>query len=555
MAESLIEPPLKVRNGDGTAWDAEADIVVVGFGAAGATAAIEARTADRDVLVVDRFEGGGATRWSGGIFYAGATRFQRDAGKTDTSEEMFKYLATEVTDAVSPETLRRFCGTSNDNVEWLVAQGVGFEGSLHEGKTTFPDEDKYLYYSGNEKVPSYAAIAKPAPRGHRIKGRGWTGYVLADKLKASALAHGARLLPHARAMRLVVDDVGRVIGVDVLRIDATHQAAHQKLYDAMDPMRPFGADRAEKLIAAARKIEAEHGSRALIRARRGIVLAAGGFAYNIDMVRRYMPAIAATYRTLIRMSALSCDGTGIDLGASVGGACAKMDNPFIGRMMVPPEASVTGLMVNKRGERFINEDTYVGFLGKAIAAQPDGAAWLIVDDQTFRKIRRQALELGKGTFKNFGLPMLLNILLGGTKKARSLAQLEKTCGFPAGTLERTVADFNSAKDKGLPDPQGKSSDNCAHMGAGPYHAINSALTNLYSFMPFFTLGGLCVDQTSGQVLDQTGKPIEGLYAAGRNAVGVCSDGYFSGMSLADCVFSGRRAANALSHAQAKPVLV
>lgn len=540
MPGCVIEPPLVLANAEDIAWNDRAEVVVVGLGAAGASAAIEARDSGAEVLIIDRFEGGGATRWSGGIVYAGGTRFQREAGKEDAAEEMFKYLSMEVREAARPETLHRFCEDSNANVAWLEAQGVGFEGSLHAGKTTFPPEDKYLYYSGNEKVPSYAAVAKPAPRGHRAFGEGWTGYVIADRLKAAAV-QGTRQLFHSRVVRLVQDAGGRVVGLEVLRMPTEQQAAHQALFDAMDPMRPFGAAKAEKLVAAARRLEAEHGQRIMVRASRAVILACGGFAYNIDMVRGTMPAIADTFRTLIRMSSLSCDGSGIQLGQSVGGASGWMDKPFLGRLIAPPEATIKGIIVNRQGRRFINEDCYNNDLGRAIAAQPDAQAWLIVDKATYRMILRQALKLGEGTFMNFGLPTLLNLLFGGTRKAATLAGIERKCGFPEGSLQQTVAQLNSARAAGQPDPLGKAEENFVMMGEGPYRAINTAVANIFSFMPFFTLGGLMLDQQTGQVMGTDGAPVAGLYAAGRTAVGLCSDGYLSGMSIADCVFSGRRA--------------
>ncbi|HWM97890.1 MAG TPA: FAD-dependent oxidoreductase, partial [Streptosporangiaceae bacterium] len=82
-------------------WDLEADVVVVGFGAAGACAALEAAATGASVLVLDRFGGGGATALSGGVVYAGGgTAQQRAAGVTDTPEAMLGYLRTEVGDAV-----------------------------------------------------------------------------------------------------------------------------------------------------------------------------------------------------------------------------------------------------------------------------------------------------------------------------------------------------------------------------------------------------------------------------------------------------------------------
>jgi 3-oxo-5alpha-steroid 4-dehydrogenase len=547
MSNPVVEPPLVVEDAGSAAWSDGADILVVGLGAAGASAAIEARDAGADVLILDRFEGGGATRWSGGIFYAGGTRHQREAGKEESAEEMYRYLSMEVGDIVRPETLRRFCEGSNGDLEWLEGHGVGFSSRLHAAKTTFPDEDKFLYYSGNEKVPVFAEKAKPAPRGHRAVGKSWTGYAISARLKKAAVK-GTRQMFHARVLRLVQDGAGRVAGAEVLHIPKAHQAAHQACYDRMDPMRPFGAARSRRLVARARAIEAKHGQRLLVRARKGVVLAAGGFAYNMDMVREHLPHVARTYDSLIRMAALSCDGSGILLGQSVGAATARLGNPFLGRMMTPPNASVQGLMVNARGERFVNEDAYVERLGREIAAQPDCKAWLVVDDAVFRRIRRQALDFKSGNFKNFGLPMLLNILFGGTRKAATLAGLAAKLGIPAGAVEQAVAQNNAAVRAGEPDPVGRGGDNCVELIGGPWRAINNAPQNVFSFMPFFTLGGVKVDEDSGAVLDGAGRPIAGLFAAGRTAIGLCSNAYQSGMSIADCVFSGRRAGSALARA-------
>jgi 3-oxo-5alpha-steroid 4-dehydrogenase len=79
-----------------------------------------------------------------------------------------------------------------------------------------------------------------------------------------------------------------------------------------------------------------------------------------------------------------------------------------------------------------------------------------------------------------------------------------------------------------------------------FWALNNDVSNATTFPPFFTLGGLMVDEDSGAVARPDGQVIKGLYAAGRAAVGICSNGYFSsGVSLQDCVFSGRRAARSV----------
>ena len=92
-----------------TDWESEADVVVCGFGGAGACAAIEAADAGAEVRIVDRFDGGGATRKSGGVIYAGGgTSVQRRAGVEDSVDAMHAYLADETRDAVSEAALRRF---------------------------------------------------------------------------------------------------------------------------------------------------------------------------------------------------------------------------------------------------------------------------------------------------------------------------------------------------------------------------------------------------------------------------------------------------------------
>ena len=92
-------------------WDTTCDVVVVGLGAAGGSAAIEARSFGAEVLLVDRFGGGGATGKSAGIIYfGGGTELQISAGYEDTPENMFNYLAQEIGDAVTPETLQRVGG-------------------------------------------------------------------------------------------------------------------------------------------------------------------------------------------------------------------------------------------------------------------------------------------------------------------------------------------------------------------------------------------------------------------------------------------------------------
>src|SRR5215469_15178260 len=185
-------------------WDLEADVVIIGFGAAGSAAAIEAAEAGADVLVLDRFSGGGATALSGGIVYAGGGTIQQiTAGVADSAQAMFGYLSVEVGDAVSPRTLREFCDGSAAMLAWLVGHGVPFEGSLCPDKTSYPTNRHYLYYSGSEL--SFADVAPPAPRGHRARGRGTSGRVLYRELARATGRRDVRIMGQTTAVRLVTD--------------------------------------------------------------------------------------------------------------------------------------------------------------------------------------------------------------------------------------------------------------------------------------------------------------------------------------------------------------
>lgn len=164
-----IEPPLLVARAEDLAWSDSAQVVVVGWGAAGACAALQARQEGASVLVIDRFEGGGASALSGGVVYAGGgTPQQKEAGFVDSPQSMHAYLRHEVGQVVSDATLERFCHDSVANQRWLESHGVRFGATMPDHKTSYPPEGKFLYYSGNEVVPACrgtlgAPVGAPLP--------------------------------------------------------------------------------------------------------------------------------------------------------------------------------------------------------------------------------------------------------------------------------------------------------------------------------------------------------------------------------------------------------
>ncbi len=540
-AANASNAALHVDNADVIEWSDSADVVVVGFGGAGAAAAVESAENGASTLAIDRFGGGGATAFSGGVIYAGGTKYQRESGFNDTPEEMFKYLTAEGS-AVEPETLRRFCEGSAGDLEWLDRHGVPHGANAFTGKTSFPPPGHWIYYSGNEKLPEFSAVAKSAPRGHLVKTPGFGGKIHYAKLREAALAKGVRLLPHAPVTRLIVDRSGKVLGVEVNALPESMWAEHTKLYERVSPWKPFNGDRAEAAIAACAELEKTISTRKLIRAKRGVILASGGFIYNLKTLRQHSAALADNYRNLLRLGSMGDDGSGVELGKSVGGTTDLMDRICVARIIAPPAAFPVGIIVNEKGQRFVNEDAYAFIVGGAVAAQPgSGKAWLILEAASFWSGLKQSLFPGKGLFMLWGLPQVMNILLGSTKRSGSLRGLaEKTGVDPAG-LERTIAEHNERARDAQPDPLGKFPELVKPIASGPFYAVNFSLSNKFAPAQAFTLGGLRVDEATGTVKRANGSLVDGLFAAGRVAVGLCSMGYMSGLSIADTVFSGRRA--------------
>ncbi|MHC8400373.1 FAD-binding protein [Pseudomonas sp. MDT1-17] len=529
---------LRISSADQLNWDDRCDLLVVGFGGAGTCAAIEAASRGLAVLALDRFEGGGATAISGGVVYAGGgTPYQRQAGYDDTSEAMFNYLRQEVGEAVSSQTLRDFCEGSGEQLAWLERQGVAFESSMPPHKTSYPSDQYYLYYSGNEAVPAYAAIAKPAPRGHRTKGPGMSGASLFAPLKASALRHGARLRSQCEVRRLVLDTSDQVLGVEAWQLPPGSHAArqHARLSRWASAIHMYAPALADRLRARLRRIEQTSAERLLIRAEHGVLLSSGGFIFNRDWVRRHAPQ----YLAGLPLGTTGCNGSGIALGQSAGGSVARMDKISAWRFINPPLAWARGLIVNARGHRYANEEIYGATLGHAMVEEQDGRAMLILNRALVREALRQ---VGPGKVWQFQrLPVLLNLLFNA-RRSSSLTGLAKRCGLPAEALQQSVASYSRAARGDVADAFCKSQAMLADMEQGPWYALDLSFASRLFPCPVITLGGLKVCERSGQVLDHAGRPIRGLYSAGRNAVGVASNLYVSGLSLADCIYSGRRAA-------------
>lgn len=538
--EPEIEAPLQLdaRAIADQPWERQVDVLVVGFGGAGAAAALEARQQGADVLVADRFMGGGATRISGGIVYAGGgTAIQQEAGFSDDPDTMFRYLKQETRDAVSDDTLRRFCAESVANFDWLRRHGVPFQASFCPYKTSYPSNRHYFYYSGNEAFPPYSDHATPVPRGHRAHAPGVSGAALFEPLKAAAERAGVRVETQCRIRRLITDTEGRVIGAEACRLRPGTLAAwaHRQLFALMILLRyatiftPFVNHGLRWLLQCLER----SGRPFTIRAHQGVVLAAGGFYWNRHLLKQHAPA----YLQGTPLGTIADDGSGILLGNSVGAANDHMDSISAWRFINPPDAFARGVLVDAEGQRVCNEMLYGAQMGERLVQQHGGRGYLIIDRRQWKLAHRQ---IGPARAMWFQSVTALMYLYLERRKAASLDALAAKLKIPAEALQATVAEYNRLAAAGH-DPMGKPAEFLEAVQQAPFYALNCSFDAPIVPCPSLTLGGLRVDEGTGAALDAEGRAIAGLYAAGRSAVGVASRSYVSGLSIADCIFSGRRA--------------
>jgi 3-oxo-5alpha-steroid 4-dehydrogenase len=470
-------------------WDVETDVIVVGSGIAGVCAALGSLAEGAETLVLER--GGGPEGTCGGILYlGGGTPMQLAMGYEDTADEMYTFLLASLGPGVDETKLRVYCDESLDHYDWLVANGVPLiTGADGEGTPLgTPDEDGFvqvglqeyagggLVWTGGENAYPFDDLVRAAPRGHiprdpEEKEDLFEGAVLKAMIK-SATASGMNVRFDTGVERLIVDSAGAVVGVDA---------------------RSFGTP-------------------VRVRARRGVVLASGGFVYDDAMLSEHVPTMAIG---AAKLGHGGQDGLGMRAAQVLGADTIHMDTADVTLVSTPLRSFVKGLLVNDLGRRFINEDTYYGRLGHAAIFDQGGNVYLVVDDAIFKE----------------------SSWMRPAWAADTAAELETEIGLPAGSLQTTIDYYNEHAAAG-DDPVFHKRSRWVQPLTPPYAVLDMR----HASMPIagFTLGGLRTT-VAGEVLDVDASPIAGLYAAGRVTSGLAVHGYCSGISLGDGSFFGRRA--------------
>jgi 3-oxo-5alpha-steroid 4-dehydrogenase len=541
-----VHPARVVENADAEQWDATCDVLVVGAGLAGVSAAL--RTAeDRslDVLVIDRGAGGGASKLSGGVVYmGGGTKAQREAGLEDTPENMANYLTFETGNIVRGDTVQRFAKASTGFQDWLEKYGARFGGPATEEKTSYPNEGT-IYFSGNEVTVPGRERAQAVQRGHRAKpAKGGeptklSGQYLLPPLIASLKRQpNVRFFSQTRATRMVVDKDGAVVGLEVLRIPRGSAWRHAKYMELVNNLAMGVLGWVDKLKERIVGIETKHARPMRIRARKAVVLSAGGFIYNRTMLEKLAPE----YLGVAPLGTIADDGSGIKLGMTVGAKTDMLERISAWKFLYPPASFTKSVSIDGNGDRLVNEEFYGARTGEALFGQAGGKGWLIMDEPLWNDVVHEMHTAKKMFFQKV---QYRAIERDYTTSADTIDELAVRIGVPPDRLAKTIAAYNASIDAGKPDALIKSDRLRRKIEKAPFYANDIGLGARFSPTSAITVGGLVVDEDTGEVLSSEGGKVPGLYAAGRTAIGICSHYYVSGLSLGDCVWSGMRAAETI----------
>ncbi|MBB3748121.1 hypothetical protein FHT44_000582 [Mycolicibacterium sp. BK634] len=477
-------------------WRRECDLLVVGSGAGGLTGAYTAAREGLDVVVVestDKF--GGTTAYSGGGMWFPANPVLLRAGTDDTVEDALQYYTSVVGDRTPVALQEAFVRSGAPLVEYLEAdehlQFQVFPWPDYFGTAPKARGDGQRHIAPEPLAVSDAEDLRAVVRGPLDTDRLGTAppddYFIGGRALIARLLVAGRQYPNLTThlntalAQLVVED-GRVVGAVV---------------DA-----------------------AAEGGQYAVRARRGILLAAGGFENSDELRAKYRVPGAARDA----MGPGSNVGQALEAGIAVGADTDLMDEAWWAPGMTHPDGRSAfallftgGIFVNRNGERFVNESQPYDQLGRTVIAGLDAGSlglpyWMIYDDS--------AGDLPPVVLTNVSMvERSLYEAAGLWHSADTLEELAGLIGVPAENLVATVDRFNTFVERGVDDDFGRGDepyDRVAFDGGaplvaitrGPFHAAAFGLSDLG------TKGGLRTDEHA-HVLDTSGQPIPGLYAAGN----------------------------------------
>lgn len=535
----------------------DCDVLVIGSGAGGLSAAVTAAAEGLSVVVVEKEAVyGGTTAWSGGWLWIPRNPLAVEAGIVEPEGGPREYLRHELGDGLDPARVEAFLQHGPRMVEFFrtrtavqfvdgnaVPDFHGTSPGAREGGRSlcaapFDARELGVHLAGLRRPldlisPWGMGIASGEDLRHFLNAaRSWVSF---RYVTGRVLRHVGDLLRHGRGMRLVNGNAlaARLarsafdLGVD-LRLE------HRVLRLLRDGERVTGA-----LVTGPN-------GRHELKARCGVVLACGGFPHDAERRRALLPR-GDEHRSA---APVSNTGDGLRLGEAVGGvvdagmpACAG----FAPVSLVPRADGSTGafphllerakpgvIAVLRSGRRFVNEagsyhDVGAALLAAAVPGAP-AEAWLVCDHRFIRRY-------GLGHAKPAPVPLFPSLRSGYLKRGRTLAALAVACGIDPTGLAATVDACNEAARDGRDPEFGRGSTaynraggDASHGGPnpcvapierGPFYAVRLVPGSLGTF------AGLRTD-ASARVLDAQGEPVPGLFACGADMVNVMAGRYPSG---------------------------
>lgn len=534
----------------------DCDVLVVGSGAAGMSAAITAAHAGLKVLIVEkepRF--GGTTARSGGWLWIPGTSLARAWGIVESPDQARSYLRHEAGNSFDAARVAAFLAAGPEAVDFFTSKtALRFDMPL-----TFPD---------------YHAEAPGGTQGGRsMVTRPFDAHELGEHLKdlgaplpeltvfGMMLGSGKEIVHFMRAARSLTSAiyVARRLSrhaIDVMRYGRGMTLTNGNALAGRLAKSAFDLDVPLWLTSPVRELIVEGGAvrgaiverdgrRVRVQARRGVVLACGGFPHDVERRKAMFPH-APTGREHWSPGPAGNTGDGLRLAESAGGRIedtlpnaaawvpVSITRRADGSQGVMPHfidrAKPGVIAVMRDGKRFSNEgNSYHDFVQEMMKAAKPGeeiAAFLICDHRALRKY-------GLGCVPPFPMPIGRHLSSGYLKRGASLADLADHTGIDARALEATVATFNATAAEGRDPDFGKGSraynryqgdalhgpNPCiAPIQHGPFYAIKLVIGDLGTY------AGIRTDEHA-RALDAAGRPIAGLYAAGNDMASIMGGNY------------------------------
>jgi fumarate reductase flavoprotein subunit len=453
VAASAIAKPSVVLAATGQ--NTKADIVVIGAGGAGYSAAITAHDSGAKVIVLEKMPiTGGNTQIASGGMNAAGTKYQAAQGIKDSWELM------------RDDTLK---GGNNKGIPALVEILAKESAAANDWMTSLGADLSGITRGGGASASRFHAPADGRP----------VGPELMRVLRAAADNRKIDVRANSRVLRINTNENGAVTGVIV-------QERAKALYE----------------IAA-----------------KAVVIAAGGFSANKDMVAKYCPKCAG----MATSNQPGATGEGMLLAQAIGAELVDMDQVQIhpslaaGTNILVSEASrgAGAIMVNREGKRFVNELTTRDLASAAILAQTGKTVFLIFDGNV-----RKRLKSLEGYFH-----------LGLAKEAPTPEELAKVLGIDPATFATTIVNYNKYQES-KNDLEFKRPDMALPLTQPNYCSIE--------IWPgvHYTMGGIAFNGKT-EALAKGGRPIPGLYAAGEVTGGVHGANRLGGNSTVETVVFGR----------------